>query len=292
MARLGAIVLVSILALLVWVAPAAGAFQVKASKRISGPLAIAQVDAKCPRGTQATGGGFRETPPSVDKTFGVVYESRKIDQRTWRSSVQLADKGPSAVKVKVVSFAYCRAGALPMVNVSKTVTLPGSNRIGAATARCPKGKVALAGGFQTPPPGISGTAGTRNEITASARKGKKGWRVQAVSGVFGPASHTAYAYCAPVGPESVRSGKGKVRNPANATRFNRGTAISKPCPRRQSLLSGGFKQSPITFDPFKLTLAYPFASIGKGKRWKAGAVQAGGTTKPAITTLRAIAYCG
>ena len=275
--------LVSILALLAC-SPAAGAFQVKASKRIKGPLATARVEAKCPRGTRATGGGFRQTPPTVT-TLGVVFESRKIGQRTWRSSVQLADKGTATGRVKVTSFAYCRAGASPTTAASKTVTLATSNQIGSATAACPGGKEAIAGGFETPLPGISGTAGTRNQITGSARKGKGGWKVQAVSGVFGAASHTAYVYCARRGADSVRAGKGKVRNPANATKFNKGTALSAPCPGRQTPLSGGFKQSPITFDPFKLTLAYPFASFGRGDRWKAGAVQAGGTTKPAVTTL-------
>jgi hypothetical protein len=290
MARLGALALVSILALLAFV-PAADAFRVRASKQIKGPLATARVEAKCPRGTRATGGGFKQTPPSVAK-LGVVFESRKIGQRTWRSSVQLADTGPATGRVRVRSFAYCRAGAPRTTAHSKALTLTTANQIGAATATCPSGKDALAGGFATSPPGISGTAGTRNQITGSARKGKSAWKVQAVTGPFGAAGHTAYVYCRARGPDSVRAGKGKVRNPAGATKFNKGTARSAPCPGKQKPLSGGFKQSPITFDPFKLTLAYPFASFASGDRWKAGAVQAGGTTQPAVTTLRAIAYCG
>ncbi len=272
-------------------APSADALVVRKSKRIKGPLATASLEAKCPKGTHATGGGFKETPPNVI-TLGVVFESRKIDQRTWRSSVQLADHGAETGKVKVTAFAYCRAGAPVTAERSKSVTIPSANVKGSVTASCPAGKEAVAGGFQTPPPGISGTAGTRNAITGSARRGNDAWKVQAVSGVFGAAEHTAYVYCANRGPDSVRSGKGKVKNPANATKFNRGSALSAPCPRGQSVLAGGFKQSPIIFDISKLTLAYPSASFASGKRWKAAAVQAGGTTKPAITTLRAIAYCG
>jgi hypothetical protein len=287
---LGVAVSVSILAALALASPA-GAVQVKASKRIKGPLATAHVEAKCPPGTRATGGGFKQTPPSVT-TLGVVFESRKIGQRSWRSSVQLLDKGSDTGRVKVTSFAYCRKGAPATIERSKSVTLPTANQIGSATATCPGGKEAIAGGFETPLPGFSGNAATRNEVTGSSRKGKGGWKVQAVTGPFGAASHTAYVYCATHGPASVRVGKGKVRNPKNATKFNKGSARSKPCPGRQSPLSGGFKQSPIIFDPFKLTLAYPFASFATGDRWKAGAVQAGGTTKPAITTLRVIAYCG
>jgi hypothetical protein len=290
MTRFGKIASVALLTALVC-APSAAAFTVKKSKRIKGGLATARLEAKCPKGTRATGGGFRETPPNVI-TIGVVFESRKIDQRTWRSSVQLADHGAETGKVRVTAFAYCRAGAPETAERSKSVTIPAANQIGSVTASCPAGKEAVAGGFQTPPPGISGTAGTRNAITGSARKGNDAWKVQAVSGVFGAAAHTAYVYCANRGPDSIRSGRGKVKNPANAVKFNRGSARSAPCPRGQSPLSGGFKQSPITFDISKLTLAYPSASFASGKRWKAAAVQAGGTTKPAITTLKAIAYCG
>lgn len=188
-------------------APSAGALAVKKSKRIKGPLATASVDAGCPKGTRATGGGFRQTQQNVI-TLGVVFESRKIGQRTWRVSVQLADHGAATGKIKVTAVAYCRAGAPRTAERSKSMTIPGANLIGSATAACPPGKEAVAGGFQTP------------------------------------------------------------------------------------FLSGGFKQSPITFDPLKLTLAYPFASLGSGERWKAAAVQAGGTAVAATTTLKAIAYCG
>jgi hypothetical protein len=36
---------------------------------------------------------------------------------------------------------------------------------------------------------------TRNAITGSFRNTNDSWRVQAVSGVFGAAGHTAYVYC-------------------------------------------------------------------------------------------------
>ncbi len=277
--------------LLAAAASPAGALQVKRSQKIKGPLATVTLDAKCPKGTRATGGGFRETVQNVI-TLGVVYESRKIGQRIWRVSAQIQDKGAATGRVKVTAAAYCDAEGPRTTARSKTVTIPGSNLIGGARAACPGGKVAVAGGFETPLPAVANISAIRNQVTGSSRSGVDGWKVQAVSGIFGAADHTAYVYCADQGPDSVQVGKGKVRNPAGATKFNPGSAVSPPCPGRQSVLSGGFRQSPIIFDISRLTLAYPFASLAGGDRWKAAAVQAGGTTVPAVTTLRAIAYCG
>src|SRR5262249_59632297 len=66
-----------------------------------------------------------------------------------------------------------------------------------ASAACPAGQVALAGGFHMPPPLISPLV--TDLFFDSMRSGTSGWNARVFTGPAGPSSITSEAYCAPGG---------------------------------------------------------------------------------------------
>jgi hypothetical protein len=167
--------------------------------------AIATATATCPkaerpdqRPRRAISGGFQmkgvvpvfttqgnpRLPPSGS---GVVYESRKVGQRSWRVSAQSL-WGTFTLKV----FVYCQSEVPKTTHASTTVATPGTSQIGPATAaRCRSGK-AVAGGFSTPPPFTA--TGAANTVIGSLPSGKTGWEAQVLSSQA--SSLTSYVYCA------------------------------------------------------------------------------------------------
>jgi hypothetical protein len=167
--------------------------------------AIATATVSCPQTTRpdlgpwrAINGGFSMrlgTPGYTpgDGPFitpfgsGVVFESQRVGQRSWRVSAQdLAGRLDLGVAV------YCQNSVPKLNSASTTVTTPGTAQIGPATvAHCPFGR-AVSGGFSTPPPFTA--TGAANTVIGSTPNGRKGWETQVVSKET--SSLTSYVYCA------------------------------------------------------------------------------------------------
>ncbi len=123
------------------------------------------------------------------------------------------------------------AGAQKAKSSAKTITRVGSTSIsgfaslGTAKARCPKGTVAIGGGYDS--------AGLLF-VYESRRVKNHTWQVSAGQSGAGPTKLTAYAYCR---KGVVRQAIETVSLPGSARAEQRAVA---DCPRGQKALSGGF----------------------------------------------------
>jgi hypothetical protein len=279
----------------------AGASAATKSKSVSiaGQAVIASVKAKCPSGQRATGGGFRTTPPNIASGKGpilLVYESRKIGQRSWRVSAQNIDTMAPFEPVTLTAFAYCSANASKTkASATSFTTTANVVQLTPIDASCGSGK-AQAGGFLLPAPVI--TANTVNSLLTDAyRLDKDTWRTRALTtkGI----TLKSFAYCSKTKAPGARTGS--VASAMNAVPA---TAVSAECTRGKSVRAGGFSQPNAVFPPAGGVLdaatgtlpganyglfIIPYESLRSGKRWRASAIHAQmGTTS---TTLNAIAYC-
>jgi hypothetical protein len=233
----------------------------------------------CEAGTRATGGGFAATRPTdIGKFPSVevrVLESRKIGQRTWRTSGFASTSGnpPSA---RLTAFVYCKPGAPATTQKLKTVTIT-ADRFAVATARCGDAGNAQAGGFQTP----RADASTFGVIFESFRAGSKDWRSRSV--MNGAESSrpklTSYAYCADRPALRTRLGA------ANTADFKSVTATTPGCPRGTAALAGGFGVPNALLGQRSYRSFWESHRAGAG--WRTSAVHAGDAA-----TLNTTAYCG
>jgi hypothetical protein len=115
-----------------------------------------------------------------------------------------------------------------------TVTLTGANAAGTATASCPKGTIAVSGGFsQSPAAELS--PGHYVNVHDSHRVGSRSWSVSGVQLANQTSTLTAFAYCRP-----GKKPKQTTRSvPLGAAPRSEATAIAS-CPGNQSAISGGF----------------------------------------------------
>jgi hypothetical protein len=227
--------------------------------------------ATCPRHQRATGGGFVTASDSI--AVMLVFESRKIGQRSWR--VSAADKDTPQT---LTAFVYCDKDAVKTKEKLITVTAPAGSGLVAADASCGSAGRAQAGGFVQPlvPP----TYPNQADMVDSFRSSKKSWRSR-MSPAFGTGtpSLTTYVYCADVRAPKARSGS--VTSSTNGERL---TALSADCQHHTHPFAGGFSQpNATTSDVFIL----PFQSFRSGKHWQVSARHNGS----ASTTLNSIAYC-
>jgi hypothetical protein len=261
-------------------APASASAGTKSkSATTAGNLAIASATAKCPTGQRATGGGFTASPPLNSTTFFMVYESRKVGQRSWRASGQISDTGASGAAFTLTAFAYCSKSAPSTKSKSASVASTPVNAFFAADAKCSSGK-AQAGGFIGTPPGAAITS----LVTDSFRVDKKTWRSRMQSGGAAGLTFTSYVYCADETKPAARSGSTTSATPGGAP----ATALSGECKRGTKPVAGGFSQpNAVTGAPFTGRFQLFYASLKSGKRWLVSAQHYGDQS----TTLNSIAYC-
>jgi hypothetical protein len=246
------------------------------SATAAGDGAIASATAKCRSGQRATGGGFTASPPPAPgfASLILIYESRKVGQRSWRVSGQISD--PLATVYTVTAFVYCSKNAPSTKSKSASVTSVPGTPFFAADAKCSSGK-AQAGGFLGPPPIVG--AGATYVVTDSYRADKKTWRSRMFSSNPG-ITFTSYVYCADEKKPAARSGSATLATGGGALV----TALSAECKRGTKPVAGGFSQpngtSGANFQGF-------YESFKSGKRWRVSAAHAGATS----TTLNSIAYC-
>ena len=250
--------------------------EVSATAEAHGDGSTATATATCPGGTKVAGGGF-DAPSSADVT-ALVYESVKVDHRSWRASVQLFDPGdPNSVTL--TTYVYCRTHFQPTKTSAETVPTSGEVEVGpTASASCPAGQPAVAGGFTMQPP-LLGTTVT-DLFFDSIRSGVSGWDARVVTGPAGPSTFTSEAYCShrdeapletvgsgdPVGLDSVPS-----------------TAIAG-CPAGMTPAAGGFAQP----DSVPASFFFVYSSRRVGDAWQVSGLHSGGD--PAVA-LEAAAYC-
>lgn len=118
-------------------------------------------------------------------------------------------------------------------------TLTGFNTPGTAQANCPRGTVAVSGGFgQTPAASIAG--GHYVAVYDSHRFGARAWKVSGVQAQTGSSTLTAYAYC-----RAEKKPKELVKSfTLGAASRSEATAIAT-CPKGLRPISGGFKVPPL-----------------------------------------------
>jgi hypothetical protein len=242
-----------------------------------GPATTASATASCPPGTRATGGGFR-APSSVD-AVALVYESIKVGQRSWRASVQVLDMGAPST-LTITTYAYCREHYPHTRTRTSTVRTSGETQVGpTASASCPTGMVALAGGFRMPPP-LNGPTVTSLYFD-SLRSGISAWDTRVVTGPAGASTVTGEVYCAKraASPTEVSG-----TSSPNSADFSRSTAGAE-CDGGASPLAGGFSQ------PASNTNSFLFVdeSRREGSGWQVSGLHSG--TLPAVN-LSSYAYCG
>jgi hypothetical protein len=177
--------------------------------------------AKCKRGQEAVAGGFFVDPSPMGGVFP-TFESQRVGKRGWNYRLYSFPEADAAV------YAYCDKREPGLKVESATEELPDES-IAALTARCGRGKEAVAGGFDSP--------FTELAAVASKRSGKRSWEVVFV----GPpgAEVTAIAYC------DKREPGLKTKQVAIVPQIDEVDSVRAKCKRKQELRSGGFE---IEFD--------------------------------------------
>lgn len=242
---------------------------------IAGQFAVGSSSATCPKGTQATAGGFASTLPVRNAQWIDLYESVRVGTRGWRvSGVQLfagsgtltASASCEPLKAKVKP----RSVNVPLGVVNSTVT---------GLATCPRGTKVLSGGFSVPP--ASSAASTL--ISRSIVGNGIGWVVDATRLTGADVANlTAFAYCADVSKIKTRSASAAILGSSGAAR----TAATPACPKKTSLRAGGFATSTPVNGLLGSALVYESKADDDG--WLSSAVPGGTAT---ASTLVTNSYC-
>lgn len=222
----------------------------KPSDRIVGVSASVPVGATpvsdeptCPRKTRAIGGGYGGfgvgiTDPSTGQPVivaeTVVYESRRASSRAWRTSAVVL-RNPAAPSTApgpgpLEAWSYCKAfkGKMREVAASGATSTSGAAP-SIATARCPKGRRPMSGGFSASP--VPGPQFQYPSIYESAPVGPRAWRVAAAARTQPSVSATSYAYCVKAGEAPV------VRSRTRPSAI----VSSSRCPKGLEVGAGGFR---------------------------------------------------
>jgi hypothetical protein len=247
-----------------------------ATAQVSGNESTGSATATCPPGTKAAGGGF--DAPSSGQIIGIVYESVKVHQHAWRASVQLLDL-TGAGSLTLTTYVYCRAHFPATHATSTTVPTTGEVQLGpTASAACPHSEVALAGGFEMPPPLVTPTV--TDLFFDSLRDGVSSWDGRVVTGPAGPSSITSEAYCSarqdvPVEVVGLSDPNGLDSVSSTAT---------AACPAGLTPAAGGFTQPASNLASF--FFVYSSRRVSDG--WQVTGLHSG--TEPAVP-LGAAGYC-
>jgi hypothetical protein len=147
------------------------------TRTLPGDITLTSVVAKCPKGTQLTGGGVEVGDPNVDSVEG-SYPSGKSG---WKGVAYRNSPSDSTL----TSHALCVKHASTSV-VKKTEALKDGGAVREAVAKCPKGTVVTGGGAQLSDP-------SQDYVQGSFAQGDRGWAAQGVG--FSGNKLIAYAVC-------------------------------------------------------------------------------------------------
>jgi len=242
---------------------------------IAGQFSAGTASVSCPKGTQATAGGFASTLPTRDAQWIDLYEFLRVGTRGWRVSGVQAHTGSGTL----AASAYCEPLKGKVRRRSLNVPLGEVGSTATGLAKCPRGTKVLSGGFAVPPANATASSYVSRSIAGNGI----GWVVDAtrLAGADA-ASLTAFAYCADVTKIKTRSASGPVLGSSGLAQ----TATTPACPKKTSLRGGGFATSTPVNSLLGSALVYE--SRPSGESWLSSAV-AGGA--PTASTLLTNAYC-
>jgi hypothetical protein len=269
------VVLITSLTGLAAVAFAASPSETRKAQITFAPGQNGSATAECRRGTRVVSAGF-DGPGFAAAGAGpyvITTGSLRMSSRRWRTFGQNlgGDRGD------LVSYAYC-SEELPRLKAKERHEQVAAGEGGSATARCGRGREAVAGGF-----GLDFSSHLHEGIfvVTSMRAGARGWRVRGYNSEQVPRSFAVIVYCA---AERV----GLRTRDAAPTHSKTSAMISSKarCHRNEVAISGGFRG---TLDGEQdLTLVFQSKRASRrGWRASAGAYPSdGGSVK-----LNAQVYC-
>ncbi|MBA2546606.1 MAG: hypothetical protein H0V15_06970 [Solirubrobacterales bacterium] len=241
---------------------------------IAGQFSAGTASVSCPKGTQATAGGFASTLPTRNAQWIDLYESLRVGTRGWRVSGVQAHTGSGTL----TASAYCEPLKGKLRTRSLNVPLGAVGSTATGLAKCPGGTKVLSGGFEVPPANATASSYVSRSIAGNG----VGWVVDATRLTGAAASLTAFAYCADVTKIKTRSASAPVLGSSGLAQ----TATTPVCPKKKPLRGGGFATSTPVNGLLGSALVYE--SRPSGESWLSSAVAGG---EPTASTLVTNAYC-
>ncbi len=245
---------------------------------------LVSATATCPKGRKAAGGGFTAEAAidtGVSATdFIVVYESRRSGPRSWVVSGGRQDTGNPGPRLDMTALVNCRPKPFKIWEVSASTGIAGLNAAtGSATAPCPAGKQAAAGGFSVTPPSLSGPLNFVLIYESFASAGAK-WTSSGFNSGGATKKLTSYSYCKGPPTPHLRSATSAI--PPGAV-LPPSAAVTPTCQGKVKAAGGGF-QAP----PNSVTAPVITESQRVGHTWRAAAINLSPTLSGSITSF---GYC-
>jgi hypothetical protein len=238
-----------------------------------GAQELDSVTAKCKKGTKAISGGFEVEFASGGGPIMLPLESMKRGGRGWES--RAANFGSGAGEL--TSFAYCRDEKVKRRTEETTID---QLEVGTATAKCPTGTKAIAGGFAGPEIAL-GVDSSLILPFESRRSGKREWTVSAVNFDDFAGTLTAQAVC--------HEGEGLKKKAVRTTAEDNGFYdLVATCKRGSRPVSGGFDS---TLPPQGEGGPFVLSSHRQGKRHWAASFFVFYTDPIPPATFTTYAYC-
>lgn len=294
-----------------WIAVAVGASTFLAVAGIaaarltteSGSVTIAPQEngtatAKCGPGSTAVAGGF--AAPGLDPTAEtgpaiLTYASTRPADGKWQASGHNFNR-PAPAPAKgvegagpLVAYAYCDKHDPSVAVRSKSTTVDAGGHA-SLTPKCPRGREAVSGGFESDAP-TPGTEELTNFAYTSKRVGDQAWKVAVLNPDANSHKVRAFAYCEKNAPNLVPHSTSKTAS------LMKTTTVTAECPKGAKAFSGGYK-STLAQSGLETASSLAFTSkrIG-GKSWKVSAIGVVISSAPAARTETgpptetAIVYC-
>jgi hypothetical protein len=246
------------------------------------PASFGTAVAKCHGGRTAVSGGF--AAPGFDPGNGGPTVGRLASKRVGRHQIKTRALNFGAQTGDLVSFAYCALNDHGLqVRSASTGVEP--NTLGSAVAECPRGTIAVGGGFGTPR--FSTDQGPQVLTLTSKRLGERRWKVVGVNikPDIGEQIGTlaAHAYCAAAPFELVTRSK-EVTPPLGALE-----TFDVRCPNGSGAFSGGFDgHAQLQGIQAGATAAITSRRASGGRVWRTSAVSIFDSNPGSMT---AYAYC-
>ena len=153
---------------------------------------VVSVTAKCPRGSEAVAGGFSNPDfdnfQSASSADAFPSASKRVGERRWKVTAYNQGSGPGTI----VSVVYCDTAEPGLTTRTKDVSIA-DNELGSATAKCPKGRKAVSGGFEGHAVDVTSIGALGAFPYVSKRLPSRGWKTSAEGS--GDSTLTSFAYC-------------------------------------------------------------------------------------------------
>jgi hypothetical protein len=260
-------------------AAAASGLQTRTASITVAPIpAFGTATPACSKGKKVVSGGF-DNPGFNYGAGGAAlfpYSSHKSGGRTWTVSAQNGNLASGTL----IAYAYCKKGGGTTTRSASTTVPSGPPGVATATARCPSGQKAIAGGVDNP--GFSQGSLPHFLPYISVKSGGRSWTVAAANLSPSPQTLTTFVYC--------RKGKGLKTRSGNATAGGAGSDVgtaTAQCKSNEILVSGGYSNPIENLFPAGPSFRY-YSSHKLGSRgWTVSAYNEGSTAG----TFTAFAYC-